>query len=463
MRAGGVVIVLGCLAVVGVCSCGTRHLNDVDAGSGGNDAGPGPTQSSFTVDWTTSTPGLGIRLACSSGGDAIADYIQAPHSQTRRYHAGAWADPVALPVLADEVQAVALSPDGMATFVWIADSSSMPMTDDLYVDRLAPDGSWSPPSLIGNGGIAWWQDPNPPRPVLSLDASGSAAVTWSRIDQDARQPTTWPSAVWSAHATPDGTWLNEGNIDQPGGTRSSRPSLLARGQSDTIAAWAWTDGTRAQVLVARRSGSQWSAPSVVEDADAAKILFWVSSDGPMLAGGPTGDVVLVYQRLYVNTTAASRSELVSRQSADGVSWSDAEELTPSGDGGFELVHNGAGGAVVIWGDLGYASVPPTPTATMRVLAPGAGWSGPVTLTTPIANGALVVQHPDGRIVFFYAEGDGYSPSALDLRTYTPAGGWQDPQTVDQNGQSVGDLCFAGDRLVAAWQRSVTVGVVGVFP
>ena len=172
-------MVWGCVALLNICACGTRHLNEADAGRAGNDAGIGPAQASFTVDWTASTPGGGIRLACSSGGDAIAYYMQVPASQTRRYHAGAWADPVALPVRADQVQATAVSSDGVATFVWTASSSSMPMTDDLYVDHLASDGSWSGPRLIGNGGIAWWQDPNPPRPVLSLDAAGAGIVTWS--------------------------------------------------------------------------------------------------------------------------------------------------------------------------------------------------------------------------------------------------------------------------------------------
>jgi hypothetical protein len=457
MRTGVGAVVLGCVAVVEVCACGTRHLNDADAGRGGNDAGAGPAQSSFTVDWTASTPGSGIRLACSSGGDAIAYYIQVPASQTRRYHAGAWADPVALPVMADQVQATALSSDGVATFVWTASSSSAPMTDDLSVDRLAPDDSWSGPRLIGNGGIAWWQDPNPPRPVLSLDASGSGLVAWSRIDEEARQP-TWPAAVWAAHAAPDGTWLNEGSIDQPGATSSTRPSLLARAQSDTVAAWAWTDGTRAQVLVARHSGSQWSAPSVVEDAVAADMSFQAGV-GPMLAGGRAGDMVLVYPRVNQGATLG-KSALVARHSPDGVSWSDAEVLTSFGVNGFQLVDNGAGGAVAIWSGSVLASA--TTTAAMRVLVPGAGWSAPVAPMTS-ASGVSLAQHPDGRIAFLYADGDGLSASAIVLRTYTPAAGWQATQVIDQAGQGVSDLCFAGDQLVAAWQRSNTVGVVGVFP
>jgi hypothetical protein len=452
-------VVWGYVALLNACACGTRHLNDADAGRGGNDAGPGSAQTSFTVDWTASTPGRGIRLACSSGGDAIAYYMQVPASQTRRYHAGAWADPVALPVWADQVQATALSSDGVATFVWTASSSSMPMTDDLYVDRLAPDDSWSGPSLIGDGGIAWWQDPNPPWPVLSLDASGSGLVAWSRIDQEARQP-IWPAAVWAAHAAPDGTWLNEGSIDQPGATSSTRPSLLARAQSDTVAAWAWTDGTREQVLVARHSGSHWSAPSVVEDAAAADMSFRAGV-GPMLAGGRTGDVVLVYSRVNQGATLG-KSALVARYSPDGVSWSDAEVLASSGVYGFQLAHNGTGGAVVIWGDPGYVNTPPTPTAAMRVLVPGAGWSAPVAPMTS-ATGYLVAQRPDGRIAFLYADGDGLSASAIVIRTYTPAAGWQAAQVIDQAGQQVSDLCFAGDQFVAAWERSGTEGVVGVFP
>jgi gamma-glutamyl-gamma-aminobutyrate hydrolase PuuD len=37
------------------------------------------------------------------------------------------------------------------------------------------------------------------------------------------------------------------------------------------------------------------------------------------------------------------------------------------------------------------------------------------------------------------------------------------QVIDQAGQGVSELCFAGDQLVAAWERSGTEGVVGVFP
>jgi hypothetical protein len=85
------------------------------------------------------------------------------------------------------------------------------------------------------------------------------------------------------------------------------------------------------------------------------------------------------------------------------------------------------------------------------------------VTTSATGSAVVAQHPDARITFFYAEGDGSSPSAVVFKSYTPAGGWQAVQIVDQNGLGVSDLCFAGDRLVAAWQRSVTAGVVGVFP
>jgi len=466
MRTRVGVVVWGCVAVLSISACGTRRLNEGDGGRGGNDTGL-PTPSSFTVDWTTSTPGVGIRLACSPGGDAIAYYIELPASrqvaagQTRRYHAGAWADRVALPVLADQVQATAMSADGTATFAWTASAAAVLMTDDLYVGLLAPDDSWSDPILVGNGGIGWWQEPTPPQPVLSLDASGSGLMTWSRIDQEAKQPPFEPASVWAAHALPDGTWLNDGSIDQPGGAWSSRPSLLARAQSDTIAAWTWTDKTRVQVLVARRTGSQWSAPSVVEDAAAADLQFG-TNDGPMLAGGPTGDVVLVYQRIYFVGTTESRFALVSRHSSDGVSWSDAEELTPSGAGGFRLVHNGAGGAAVIWVDSGYVNTPPTPTAAMRVLASEAGWSAPITLMPSAANG-LVIQQPDGRIVFFYAEGDGVSPSALDLRRYVPATGWQPVETVDQNAQRVTDLCIAGDQVIAAWERSNTIGVAAVFP
>ena len=183
--------------------------------------------------------------------------------------------------------------------------------DQQYLCRspCAPDNSWSGPSLIGNGGMAWWQNPNPP-PAGAQPGRFRFRSRGLVADRPGSEAADLAGCRVAAHAAPDGIMGQRGKHRPTRCDASTRPSLLARAQSDTVAAWAWTDGTREQVLVARHSGSQWSAPSVVEDAAAADMSFRAGV-GPMLAGGRTGDVVLVYSRVNQGALSArARSSLV---------------------------------------------------------------------------------------------------------------------------------------------------------
>jgi len=48
-----------------------------------------------------------------------------------------------------------------------------------------------------------------------------------------------------------------------------------------------------------------------------------------------------------------------------------------------------------------------------------------------------------------------------LQRYDARAGWQATEVVDQLASGVSGLCFAGDRLLAAWQNRQ--GVVAAFP
>ena len=334
MRTGVGGIVMTGLLAAGVCSCGTTRLTNADAGSSDKDSRVSVApQSSLTVEGAFAWSG--VRLACSSGGDALAFYPDGNGHLLRRYHAGTWAGALALPASG---RTKCKQPRCLRTAPRPSDGerpTTPPRRPISTSPSSPPNDDWSAPILVGNGGIGWWQDAIPPSMVLGLDDSGSAFATWSRIDEQATQPVLWPSAVWATHTAADGTWLADGSIDLPGGTSSSRPSLLPRAHGDAAAAWEWSDGTRNRILVARRSGSQWSAPSVIEDGPLTEPHF----TGPVLAGGPTGDLIIVYQQ-----STARGVELLSRHSADSNVWSDAEVLAPTGAGWFRLVTNGAGGA-----------------------------------------------------------------------------------------------------------------------
>jgi hypothetical protein len=116
--------------------------------------------------------------------------------------------------------------------------------------------------------------------------------------------------------------------------------------------------------------SLWTAPAVLEDAAVGGVDFSVVG-GPMLAGGRTGDVTLVYQR-----STAQETQLLSRQRADGDTWSDAEELAATGASGFLLVDDGAGGAIVVWSDLIASGPSATVTARLACASQAIPWSRP---------------------------------------------------------------------------------------
>ena len=167
---------------------------------------------------------------------------------------------------AESITAVAMAPDGTGTFSWAAGGDPFQYRrHGRERERRAPVAGGR---LVGHDRRRRRRNrlvagASPPYPVLALDESGAAQVAWSRIDQ---WVDGWPSSIWSSQVGTDGV-VTQRNIDQPGGTWSSTPTVIARGSGDAVAVWRREDDSRSEVLLARRVGTAWTTPKVLESFD----------------------------------------------------------------------------------------------------------------------------------------------------------------------------------------------------
>jgi hypothetical protein len=433
------------------CSSGER-LRSPDGGASWTlpDARvPATPGAGFTIEQASSSyQGPTIRLACSSGGDALAIYADAVGSWTRRFRGGAWGDPIPLPVDAGAVSTVVMSPGGAAAFGWPAPLiKEITDTADVMVATLSAGDTWSATINVGDSGLGWSQGGTMPIPALALDEDDTVFAAWSRIDE----PTDgWPCTVWANQVDPGRAAAAGEPIEQKAGNQPTPPSLLARGPGEPVAAWIWSDGVRERLLVSRRAGSVWLPPKILEDADRTQVVMY----GPWLVGGRSGPMMLVYQR----SSAALGAQVLARRSVDGDNWTDAGLVVPAGAGWFELAGNGGAGAIIAWSDLLDDSTP----AKIRTFDPASDWSQPFAPVPTGVTQPLVAAHADGRIAVVYA--DRLAGWPVVLQRFDPGSGlgWRPSELLYPMQGAAAAACYAGDTLLVAWKDEMQ-GWVAAFP
>jgi hypothetical protein len=246
--------------------------------------------------------------------------------------------------------------------------------------------------------------------VLAVDASGRAAVLWSKVVSSTL------SQVMSGSMAADGVWTVDGVVGDSDRFSAVTLTMAMNRAGDALAGWSRgsdassSDSVRSVTVVRRVAGGAWGAPeTIARDADAGDLRAGldVASDGSAIAGwmrrAPTG--------LAGVPVAAVRT--------GGGPWSAPVDLTLPKEGSSLGRHiagvalDDAGHGVAAWSDgpgglqtwiarFSPTSVPPkrVPTRLLKFAGPTSGVAGTlvnleVTLNQAVERAPAEVQRRVG--------------------------------------------------------------------
>jgi hypothetical protein len=247
------------------------------------------------------------QVAMNSKGDAVAVWekrLNGTRIETRSFVNGVWNN-FSERLSSDQTDAnspvVALGDNGQAVALWVQKTGTAnSLTDSLFASRRNAANQWAAGELLETDDSG-----NVFSPQITLDAQGNATAVW---EQQNSSPQGLRTNIWANRlvgSETGGAWLGAQKLefDDTGDARS--PSVGSDSQGKAIAVWDQFDGTRFNVFSARLSGTQWSAPELIEQDNAG------SASLAHLAVNPSGRALAVWlQRTGPVTDPAATENIV---------------------------------------------------------------------------------------------------------------------------------------------------------
>jgi hypothetical protein len=238
--------------------------------------------------------------------------------------------------------AVAIAPDGHAVAIRQGGLATAP---DIEASVRFPGGSWSQPVVVST---------HSGHPVIGMDGSGNAVAAWA--------PLNLTQPVETASLPAGGHW-------------TAVHTLAAQGGGVNLA----TNSVGGVVVTWRSADSIEAASGTILGGFAAPMTVGATYGGlsaltaPRAALNDAGVASLAWQ-------GGTRDRVVTR--SPGGTWSTPTQLSANGAGGIGTVVDGAGDAIVAFGQL-----LPSGTPTYVSVRPAGGtWGAPILLSALIDKG-----------------------------------------------------------------------------
>jgi len=304
------------------------------------------------------------------------------------------------------------------------------------------DSAWLPAQVLSADGedAAW--------PQVAIDPQGNAIAVWQRSNGS-------KIVVQAAERPAGGSWSEPADLSDPG-EDAGEADVAVDAQGNAIAVWRRLDGNNHTIieLSERPFGGDWSEPVELSAHD-------VYSYEPHVAVNARGDATVIWHAFGTGETLVQ-----SAARPAGGSWSEPEDLSPSGKEGTEakVGVDAVGTATAVWELLagGKAWI----QTSRRPL--GGTWSEPEDLSSPeyaaFVPDLAVAGEGDATAVWGQFEGEPEKIRAAQLsggewsEAKTLSGTWADePQVaVDGAGDAVAIWARAGEEttLIESAERSV---------
>lgn len=316
---------------------------------------------------------------------------------------------------------VAFSPLGEAVAAWSRTAGhGYPYTAESAV---LPSGG----ATFGTGPTLEAAGP----PSLAFDGVGNGVLAWAAqsggkgvVRAAARGPNTW-------------------SFDSPGqvssGTVSaSAPVVVFDGAGNATIAWLVASPAPGVQVATRAAGGTFGAPQTISAAGEGPIATLVA------AGGGSGAVVA-----WVRGDGVVRAAARSGTGAFGA----PQTLATGAGSDLDAARGSDGTAAVAW-----ATAADPPTASLAVLAPGAGAFAPA-LTLGAGNRSRVAVAADGAVLAVWA-GDRTTPRAAWTAPGGAPGDPVDLGAAEAQGAAIGDVAIGPDgSALAAWSAGIPPSAV----
>lgn len=218
------------------------------------------------------------------------------------------------------------------------------------------DSAWLPAQVLSADGedAAW--------PQMAIDPQGNATAVWQRSNGS-------EVVIQAAERPAGGSWSEPEDLSDPGES-AGEADVAVDAEGNAIAVWHRLDGNNHTIieLSERPFGGDWSEPIELSAHD-------VYSYEPHVAVNARGDATVIWHAFGTGETLVQSAERPA-----GGSWSEPEDLSPSGKEGTEakVGVDAAGTATAVWEllDGGGAAI----QTSRRPL--GGTWSEPEFLSSP---------------------------------------------------------------------------------
>ena len=379
-----------------------------------------------TLGTTASTPQPAPQAAANAAGNAAVVWVDGGVVRAAgRSPAGTWATPVALSPAAETASApaIAVRSDGSAIALWAATRAS-----DTVIESAtrSATGAWTTPTVLSAAGATAQS------PQVAVDAAGNATAVWATGTMNVVSSTQAPGQAWTApqalSTAATGAIYNLHLAVSPSGA--------------AVVGWSTGAATRPHSgnVVTRPAGGRFGAPVTLVTSGGRPIQDALGSF--TVAIDSTGHATAAWDTAYAY--AASQQP--------GGAWGAPVQLAPAAYASYvSLAVNATGTAVAVWND---------PNGLDSASRPGSGaWTPAVTInpTADIYPGAALAAN--GTTTFMAADNLTPTPRPVTGSTWTPAGGWSAPTTLDRltsvYGYTATSVAPLGQGALAAWTNAGT--------
>ncbi|MBE7366543.1 Ig-like domain-containing protein [Ramlibacter pallidus] len=339
---------------------------------------------------------------------------------------GAWGAPQSLEDRVDSAYEprVAADASGNAIAVWRqADSIG-----SIWASRYQPGTGWSTPQTIeADSGVAY-------DPEIAMDAAGNAIVTWRQ----------WNSSVYELRTNRYvvGSGWGTAQLLQNASVNAHRIAMNSGGEA--VAVWIQNDGAESNVYANRFTpAGGWQGAQRLESEPNA-------SADPVVALEPSGHAIVAWRQHQAGGSGVHDVFAVDSGRTGG--WSApvaVEAATQSIDQPISIAASADGSFFLVW-EQGLREV------WANGFRPGTGWKGVVRINGDSDNNASdprVAMDANGGAVVAWIQDDAYSD--VWTRRYTPGGGWQAPERVEDLDRDASQVHVAVDargNALVVWRQ-----------